>query len=439
MKILAAFSVCMLLITAIFEQKKKKTKDSFLVANRKINGLFAAFSIAASWIWAPALLVSTQTGFQYGLSGLLWFVIPNCLSLIFFAYFARIVRQKAPFGYSYINYLKSDKIFKYTQTFVHLFMQIIIFALQVTAGAEILSHFSNISYEAMAIAMTITTLSYSLIGGMRSSIITDFIQYLIILVVIFILYFNLNDFSLKEVITAKTINPFDENLLLEFGISSAIGLFFAIFADQQQWQRIFSIKQNQILKTYFSASLLHGIITTGLGIFGCYIYYQKFSPLSMQIVGFEYITKYLPSYLSPLFVLMILSGLCSTLDSALCAFSSIYATEISKSDNYIQSSRNSMVFLAVLGLAISLFKIPIITLWFFASTIRLSSFYPTLKSITSSTFNSKSATLSIILSFIIGGSIFIVGIVVNNQLIRTTGMIATLLSSFIFANLSKIK
>ena len=42
-----------------------------------ITNTFGGTSIAASWIWAPALFVSVQLAYEKGIAGIFWFTIPN--------------------------------------------------------------------------------------------------------------------------------------------------------------------------------------------------------------------------------------------------------------------------------------------------------------------------------------------------------------------------
>ena len=59
--------------------------NKYLVA-RGLNSASYAKSIASTWIWAPALFVSSQIAYQYGLSGFLMFLIPNVLTLLIFGF-----------------------------------------------------------------------------------------------------------------------------------------------------------------------------------------------------------------------------------------------------------------------------------------------------------------------------------------------------------------
>ena len=52
------------------------TKKEFLVANREIGTFSGALSVAATWIWAPALFVSATKAYTSGIPGLFWFTVP---------------------------------------------------------------------------------------------------------------------------------------------------------------------------------------------------------------------------------------------------------------------------------------------------------------------------------------------------------------------------
>ena len=91
---LAIFGLAMFLITKYFS--KNTNKENFLVANRKVDWFIGGTSIAASWIWAPALFISVQIAFQMGLAGIFWFTVPNILALAVFAILAPKIRKRLP-------------------------------------------------------------------------------------------------------------------------------------------------------------------------------------------------------------------------------------------------------------------------------------------------------------------------------------------------------
>lgn len=70
--ILAIYAVVMITATLIFT-KKEKNVERFCVGSRKENWIMSALSIAATWIWAPALFVSTEKAYANGFVGLFGF------------------------------------------------------------------------------------------------------------------------------------------------------------------------------------------------------------------------------------------------------------------------------------------------------------------------------------------------------------------------------
>src|SRR5713226_1649623 len=104
--LLLLFGIGMVTITYFFGRWERwRSKEGFLVASRNVGWLLGGFSIAASWIWAPALFVSVQMAYQQGLAGIFWFTVPNILSLTIFALLAPRIRQRLPEGYTLPEYV----------------------------------------------------------------------------------------------------------------------------------------------------------------------------------------------------------------------------------------------------------------------------------------------------------------------------------------------
>ena len=103
--ILFVYAVIMILATVILT-KKEKNVERFCVGSRSENWLMSALSIAATWIWAPALFVSTEKAYSTGWVGLFWFLVPNALCLVIFIPFAKKIRKEMPEGMTLSGYMK---------------------------------------------------------------------------------------------------------------------------------------------------------------------------------------------------------------------------------------------------------------------------------------------------------------------------------------------
>lgn len=81
--ILEAYFVIMMIASYCLTQKESSLKG-FIVGNRQMGTVKSAMSIAATWIWAPALFVSAEKAYSNGWPGLFWFLVPNILCLLAF-------------------------------------------------------------------------------------------------------------------------------------------------------------------------------------------------------------------------------------------------------------------------------------------------------------------------------------------------------------------
>ena len=95
--ILAVYAAVMLAATFLFA-KQGRGSDDFYVGDRKMGPVVSAMSIAATWIWAPALFTSAEKAYSNGLPGLFWFLVPNVLCLMLFIPFAKAIRRRMPAG-----------------------------------------------------------------------------------------------------------------------------------------------------------------------------------------------------------------------------------------------------------------------------------------------------------------------------------------------------
>ena len=60
--LIATYFVAMMMLV-VFLRKHKKTKEEFLVANRSMPWLLTAFSMAATWVWAPSMFVASEKAY----------------------------------------------------------------------------------------------------------------------------------------------------------------------------------------------------------------------------------------------------------------------------------------------------------------------------------------------------------------------------------------
>jgi len=185
--LIALFGIVMVAVTWVVSRdpRWKHTGVGFLVAGREVPWTVGATSIAASWIWAPALFVSVQKAYELGLPGIFWFTAPNILALVIFAFLAPKIRSKIPGGYTlpdWIRYRLADPKVHAIYMVPYIWYQIMAICVQIFVGGLMLNFLTGIPLNVVMVLLLVIGLSYSLISGLRASIVTDFIQMAFIIV-----------------------------------------------------------------------------------------------------------------------------------------------------------------------------------------------------------------------------------------------------------------
>jgi len=448
---LAAFAVVMIGLTVIVSRNKAwtGTQVGFLKAGSRVPWGIGAFSIAASWIWAPALFVSVQKSYELGLAGMFWFTFPNILALIIFAFLAPKIRKRLPGGYTlpdWIRYrFKDEKIHK-IYLFIFFWYQVMAVTVQVFVGGLLVSFLTGIPLNNVMIILTLIGLSYALISGLRASVVTDFLQMVMIFGVgIIIIPWTASAGGGWESIAKgfggleNTSGIFDSGVMYSFGIVTTIGLIAGSISDQQYWQRSFAIKKNHLVKSFVWGGIFFGIVPLALSLLG----FMGANPelgvampegVQLPMIGVAVVGKLLPTWATLLFVIMLMSGLSSTLDSGFAAGASLWAIDsvkLSKPEKEVMSkerlgvelsqeeqnikkeldrktpirARQAMIGLAVLGLIIALIVeyVPNFTLdilWWVFNAIASMAVVPTILGLYWDKLSAKGVLLGFLGSFI---------------------------------------
>ena len=402
-----------------FYLKESKTHTNFLVADRKVGFMKSGFSTAATWIWAPALFIASQKAYQQGLPGVFWFTVPNILCLCIFAYFAHYLRQKFKNGFTLAQYMNVRHSRRVQILYIISLSALSIcqFAVQLLAGGAVVTYLTGIDFHIVTIILTAIALSYSFVSGIRASIMTDVWQMIIILVVVLVVVPLVyvkgggHEVLVKGIggISGEFTNVFDPGVAWSFGVVVTIGLLAGPFGDQSFWQRAFTTKQNEVKKSFLLSALVFGVVpifTSIIGFMGAGLGIDAGN--KAQLINIITVSELLPKAILIPFVWMLLSGLVSTLDSGLCAISSIASTDLDmKAKNKLTRARSGMVLLAIGGIIIA--NIPdmkILYLFIFYGTLRASTLLPTIYTIINKKVSETGMFYGICISLGIGVPVF---------------------------------
>jgi Na+/proline symporter len=373
-----------LLMTAISYKfvKGKQTAEYYTVADRKQGTVQTALSIAATWIWAPALFVGSTQAYNNGWVGLFWFLVPNILTLLFIIPFAKRLREKYPDGFTLSAFMgktynsKVQKLYQFEMgTLSTLSMSV-----NILAGGTVLSIITGIPLWIGSILLMAMTMAYTYRGGIKASLLTDAIQMIFILgaLALFVPVAIATQGWDTLVAGLTGINNIDGlftdsgiGVAVTFGIISAIGLFAGPIGDQSFWQRVFAVDKPKIAKSFALAALVFAVVPLSMSVFGFIAAGSGVEVANAGYVNLEVIQSIFPVWVVIPFLLMLLSGLLSTVDSQLVALGSL-TTDYTK-----DLKKQHLVILVGAVVALLIANIPgnsVLIMFMIYGTLRASTF-----------------------------------------------------------------
>jgi Na+/proline symporter len=465
--ILLLYGAFMVAITYFFARSPHyRTIQGFLVAERNVSWWLGAASIAASWIWAPALFVSVQSAYEQGLAGIFWFTAPNILALLLYIFLAPKIRTLFPYGYTLPQWirqrLKSEGVHR-MYLFPYFFYQLMAVTVQLFAGGHFVSLLTGVPFVHAMLIMAVTVLVYSFISGLEASIVTDFVQFaLIVLGVVVVVPWTISTAGGWNAvrqgfggITGEYGNVFDPSVAFSFGIVTSIGLISGAISDQQYWQRAFAVKKENLVPSFLFGALMFGIVPLALSTLGFLAANSSLgitlpAGADVSLIGIAAVTKFLPVSAIALFAIMLLSALYSTLDSGVMAASSLWVMDVlpmsegekqvhmrvergealSTEEKGIEHALNrkgvrhsqlAMLGITALGFLVAMAAetIPgfgLKHLWWIFNTVAACVVVPTVLSLYWERLDARGVFWGVSIAFLVGVPLFVVSNIINNPL-----------------------
>ena len=439
--VLVVYAAVMLLATVLMT-KKEKNIERFCVGDRNTGWIVSAFSIAATWIWAPALFTSTENAYTKGFAGLFWFLVPNVLCLILFIPFAKRIRAEMPEGITLSGYMHKKYHSKAVRN-IYLFqlgaLSTLSTGVQLLAGSKILSVLTGMPFMLMTVIMAVIAFSYSQFSGIRASLLTDAVQMVFMLgASIGFVVFGIKNGGGMETLLAGFRGAggdsgalFSERgieIFLGFGLPATVGLISGPFGDQCFWQRAFCVRKDKIGRAFIMGAFLFAIVPLSMGIIGFVGAGMGYEVADISVLNFELIQILFPKWAVIPFLFMVVSGLLSTIDSNLCAVSSL-TTDIFRKCS-LRTTKLVMILLLAVGIVIA--NIPGLTvthLFLMYGTLRASTLLPTVLTLRGSELKPVGIVMGIITALVIGLPVFTYGNIQGIAIYKTMGSILTVVLS----------
>lgn len=383
-----------------YSSTKISTNTDFMVAGRRLGPLLMAGTLAATEIGGGSSLGVVQNGMSgYGISAS-WYIITMGIAFVILSFIAprfRAATVKTVPEYFRRRYGKTSGIV----TAVIMFLPLVgLTAGQFIASAVILSTMLNIDYQVAVIIVAVVVTVYSIMGGLWSVTLTDFVQvFLIVLGMIIAVPYAMNYAGGWDRIVSNipkgTLDMFQGYDL--FGIISLVIMYTATFSvGQEAVSRFYAAKDEKTAKrgAWLAAlvNFIYAFVPTTLGVITlALINMGKFSSSQFEAVGARYALPVLAIHTMPALVCGLLfsgiiSATMSSSDSDLLGAGSIFANDIyravlkpdASSKSVMAVTKLVMCLVGVASMFIALFNTQsIVSILMFCFTLRAAgSFFP---------------------------------------------------------------
>ena len=314
---------------------------------RRVGFGFGVGSVIAVWTWAMAVMMSSAMTFNWGLSGLFWFVVPNGFAVMAMIPFARILRKNMPEGYTISEFIEyrfnRSKATTAIVTVTMIFGIILEILINLKGTSVVVSTVFGIDWKVATVVGIVCVLTYSYFGGLWTSVMTGTLNTLMITVPAAIVSRR----SMPRCPAAPGRVRCRRRRRRAEPVGATAGRrgrlrHHARFrsvggdrSDQTFWQKVWAVKSRDVGRTFLWAGALFYPIPICLGMLGLVgiAYGLKPADIGGDIVAIgPYIVSHIGLGLTLvlLYVLVILAACYSTIDGASAALSSIVAVDIVK-------------------------------------------------------------------------------------------------------------
>ncbi|GJM02115.1 MAG: urea transporter [Rhodomicrobium sp.] len=342
--------------------RKNNSMDDYMLAGRNVGLGLAVATAMATWVTSNTTMTAPQLTYQLGIWGMVGYSL-GAIGLLLFAPLAAEIRTLMPTGHTSGDFIRlrwgklSWRIFLLISFFYGLGWLISLGM----AGGILIEALSGIPYAYGMTVIVVICTAYTVFGGLRAVIGTDFIQTVLILLgVLLLAILVVNNIGFDEIHqTLSQERPELLNLLLPASIMFLFNnLFFGvgeIFHSNVWWSRAFAFAPGVGKRAY----ILAGIFWLPIPIVAGFIALAA-PALNINVPSADMVAPLVASQMFGLFgailvFIIVFAALASSLDSLLAAMSDLIVKDIYKGHIHKAATSSQMRSAAVwviLGLGV---------------------------------------------------------------------------------------
>ena len=407
-------------VIGILYSRKHQGLSNYLTAGRNVGTTSLTTSLVASALGAWILFGPASAATWGGIGSVIGYSLGTAFPMIALIFLGTKIRKIFPRGSSlteFIHHQFGKNLFKLILILTIFYMFIFLCA-EVTAVSMLVNYISGTPLWITATLVVVTTLVYTLYGGLRASILTDNLQFFIILILLFICVFYLF-FSRSDYISFEVIQTNSQHLLSGKYIpnyTAGLTFFIAVAATnlfhQGNWQRVFAAKDSEVLKKSLWISFIIIIpIVFIMGISGI-IAVSLDSKVNPDLAFFSILLKDKTEFLSVLIIILAVSLAVSTIDTLVNAISSLVVVDgrnfygDPKQRDFLRLSKFFIIILSVISLIIASRGYSILYLFLLADLLCCAAVFTVFYGFYQKNFKERNAMISILIGLFLGLLLF---------------------------------
>lgn len=243
--------------------KKVANTDDYLVGGRQVGVALGGATILATWVTGNTILAAPESGYTYGVLGVLGYAVAGGIAVIAFAPLAARLKVILPAGRTVGDFFR----LRYDKKNYWLFLVALLvwdlgwLLTQGMAAGIILESIFGIPFQIGVIVTVSIVLTYVTIGGMMSVLSTDFLQTMLIMLLVFIFPAFIYTVAGPGTVYDGMMRLAPETLRLDnpSGVLflCVIPLIYVgeVFMDNTFWQRAFALRKAILKKTFVFAGI----------------------------------------------------------------------------------------------------------------------------------------------------------------------------------------
>ena len=400
--------------SGIYYSRKHKGLNNYLVANRNVGVFSLTASFVSSALGAWILFGPASAATWGGIGAVIGYSLGTAFPLFILIYLGENFRRAFPKSKTLIEVVRlkfGKQLFKLILFLTVFYMSIFLIA-EVTAVSILVKYISGTSLWITALIVVISSLVYTLYGGLRASIFTDSIQFVIFIILLiitlsYLISFNSNQLSFDFInlnkpilLSSKYVPNFTAGLTFFIAVA-ATNLF-----HQGNWQRVYAAKSNYVLKKSLLFSFFIIIPIVFFMGFSGLIAVSVNSSVVPDLAFFSLLFKEEVLTLSVMVVILGISLTISSIDTLINAISSLIIVDGNKvikfKGNYFNLSNYLIIILSVIVFIVASKGLSILYLFLLADLFCCAAVLTIFYSFFKKPISEKNAYISIIIGLVVG-------------------------------------